>query len=205
MSVSEDNPAPSAGSKKLLRSRPKKVPNPEARMSLIEHIRELRNRVIKASIFMVLGMIAGWFLEGPVWKLISQPFCSLPARYFITDVHGHAQTCQRLIVTGLFDSLFIHLKLAVVIGLIISSPFWLFQFWAFVAPGLHKRERRWTYFFAGSAIPLFALGGGLAYFAMSKGLRFLLSLLPAGLERVHQRDQLPELRRGHAADLRIRA
>ncbi len=180
MSAAEDSPAPAAGGKKALRRRASKVPNPEARMSLIDHIRELRDRVLKAVIFAVLGMIAGWFIEAPVWKLISKPFCDLPAKYFTLDATGHHETCQRLIVTGLFDGLFIHLKLAIVVGLIISSPLWLYQFWAFVAPGLHRRERRWTYFFAGSAVPLFALGGGLAYFAMSKGLRFLLSLLPAG-------------------------
>jgi sec-independent protein translocase protein TatC len=180
MSVTEDSPAQSAGGKKVLQRRPKRVPNPEARMSLVDHIRELRDRVFKAVIFAVLGMIGGWFVEGPVWKLVSKPFCDLPAKYFTLDATGHHETCQRLVVTGLFDGLFIHLKLAIVVGLIVSSPLWLYQFWAFVAPGLHRRERRWTYFFACSAVPLFALGGGLAYFAMSKGLRFLLSLLPAG-------------------------
>ncbi len=179
MSVTEDESAQGAGSKKVLRSRGRKAPNPEARMPLIEHIRELRNRVVKAVLAMLAGAIAGWFIEPPVWNLISRPFCKLPEHFVTVDATGHAQTCHNLVVTGLFDSLFIHLKLAIVVGLIISSPLWLYQFWAFVAPGLHRRERRWTYFFACSAVPLFALGGVLAYFAMSKGLRFLLSLLPA--------------------------
>ncbi|HET9894816.1 MAG TPA: twin-arginine translocase subunit TatC [Streptosporangiaceae bacterium] len=180
MSISQDEPAQSAGSKKHPGPRGRKAANPEARMPLIEHIRELRNRVLKAAAAMLAGAIAGWFIEPPVWNLISRPFCKLPAHYVTVNVNtGKAQTCHNLVVTGLFDSLFIHLKLAIVVGLIISSPLWLYQLWAFVAPGLHRRERRWTYFFAGSAIPLFALGGVLAYFAMSKGLRFLLSLLPA--------------------------
>ena len=63
-------------------------------------------------------------------------------------------------------------------GVIISSPVWLYQFWAFIAPGLYARERRWAYFFVGAAVPLFAFGGALAYFAMTKGLRFLLGLVP---------------------------
>jgi len=179
MSVSEDESAQSADSKKAPRSRGRRAPNPEARMPLIEHIRELRNRVVKAAFAILAGTIAGWFIEPPVWNWISRPFCKLPAHLMTIDSTGKHQTCHNLVVTGLFDSLFIHLKLAIVVGLIISSPLWLYQFWAFVAPGLHRRERRWTYFFAGSAIPLFGLGGALAYFAMSKGLRFLLSLLPA--------------------------
>jgi hypothetical protein len=81
-------------------------------------------------------------------------------------------------VTGLFDSLFLRLKIALITGVIASSPLWMYQLWAFIAPGLYNRERRWAYFFAGSAIPLFALGGGIAYFAMTKGLRFLIALVP---------------------------
>lgn len=147
-------------------------------MPLIEHIRELRTRVIKSMISMLLGVIGSWFLFNPVWKFIVHPYCRLPAHdRFQLGSTGKHQTCQ-LIVNGLFDGLFIHLKLAIVIGLLITSPIWLYQFWAFIAPGLHSRERRWAYFFGFSAIPLFGLGGVLAYLAMSKGLRFLLGLVP---------------------------
>jgi len=146
-------------------------------MPLIEHIRELRARVLKSIAVMVIGSIAGWFIEPPVWNFLTKPYCRLPA-HDVNALHVSKSGCS-LIVNGLFDPLFIHLKLAVIIGLLISSPIWLYQFWAFVAPGLHRRERRWTYFFGGSAVPLFALGGFLAYFAMSKGLRFLLALVPA--------------------------
>jgi sec-independent protein translocase protein TatC len=146
-------------------------------MPLIEHIRELRNRVLKSLAIMVVGVIAGWFIEEPVWSFLLGPYCRLPAHDRNSLGLPNGSHCN-LIVNGLFDPLFIHLKLAIIIGLLISSPIWLYQFWAFVAPGLHSRERRWTYFFGGSAIPLFALGGTLAYFAMSKGLRFLLGLVP---------------------------
>jgi len=146
-------------------------------MSLVDHIRELRDRVIKAALAAVAGMVAGWFIQSAIWNVLLHPYCSLPAKDLAKQGLGGNGQCS-LAVFGVFDGLFIHLKLAVVIGLIVSSPFWLYQLWAFVAPGLHKRERRWTYFFAGSAIPLFALGGFIAYFAMSKGLRFLLGLIP---------------------------
>jgi sec-independent protein translocase protein TatC len=65
-----------------------------------------------------------------------------------------------------------------VVGLIVSSPIWFYQLWAFIAPGLYRREKRWTFAFVGTAVPLFALGGVFAYLAMSRGLRFLLSLTP---------------------------
>jgi len=147
-------------------------------MPLIEHIRELRTRVIRSMIAMTAGIIGGWFLFNPVWKFIERPYCKLPvSRLSLLGPTGKHESCH-LIVNGLFDALFLHLKLAIVIGLLLSSPVWLYQLWAFVAPGLHSRERRWAYFFGGSAVPLFGLGGVLAYLAMTKGLRFLLGLVP---------------------------
>jgi|SRR5712691_2152313 len=178
MSATQDSPAPGAGEEgKSRRPRLRREPNPDARMPLIEHIRELRNRVLKSIAVMVIGAIAGWFIEPAVWNFLLGPYCRLPAQDRNTLGLPKSNACH-LVVNGLFDPLFIHLKLAIIIGLLISSPIWLYQFWAFVAPGLHSRERRWTYFFGASAIPLFALGGTLAYFAMSKGLRFLLGLVP---------------------------
>jgi sec-independent protein translocase protein TatC len=88
------------------------------------------------------------------------------------------QGCQ-LFVNGLWDSLFLRLQISIVTGLILSSPIWLYQLWAFIAPGLYRRERRWAYYFVGAAVPLFAIGATIAYFAMTKGLRFLLHMVPA--------------------------
>ena len=185
MSAHQDSPAtvngsaPGDNSRKLRLPRGRKVVNPEARMPLMEHIRELRNRVLKALSAAAAGSVAGWFIEPHVWKFVTGPYCRLPTRFInplgLGAVHGGG--CN-LIVTGLFDYFFLHLKLAIAIGIIVSAPIWLYQFWAFLAPGLHSRERRWAYFFAAAAIPLFAIGGTIAYFAMSKGLGFLLHMLP---------------------------
>lgn len=169
--------------------RPRRVTNPEARMSLVDHIRELRNRVFKALLAALAGAIAGWvFLFHPVWRFLEGPFCKLP--HGVTGPTGSiasagvaaAHVCgNTLYATGIFEPLMLQLKVSITIGIVISSPVWLYQFWAFIAPGLHAREKRWTYFFAGSAFPLFAMGGALAYFAMTKGLRFLLGLTPPGV------------------------
>ncbi|HWB35585.1 MAG TPA: twin-arginine translocase subunit TatC, partial [Rugosimonospora sp.] len=70
--------------------------------------------------------------------------------------------------------LVLNMKIALYLGLIISAPIWLYQLWAFVAPGLHRHERRWAYWFAGFAAPLFAAGAVLAYFVVGRGLQFLL-------------------------------
>jgi sec-independent protein translocase protein TatC len=151
--------------------------NPEARMSLLEHLRELRNRVIKVALAVTAGSVVGWIVYNRVWNFISAPYCKLPQPKGLGTLVLH-QSCQ-LYVTGLFDSLFLKLQISIATGIILSSPVWLYQVWAFLAPGLYRRERRWAYYFVGAAIPLFAIGATIAYFAMTKGLRFLLHLVPA--------------------------
>ena len=147
-------------------------------MPLMEHIRELRNRIVKVALALAAGMIVGWFVYKYVWHFVQAPYCKI--NFANEPLVGHGQSCT-LYVNGIFDAFFLRLKLSFVVGVIASSPVWLYQFWAFIAPGLYSRERRWAYFFVGAAVPLFAFGGLLAYFAMTKGLRFLLGLVPHGV------------------------
>jgi sec-independent protein translocase protein TatC len=158
---------------------PGKRQNPDGSMPLMEHLRELRNRVFKALLFATIGAVVGWYIYPHIWHFIEAPYCRLNLHTEV-QVSGAGKGCH-LFVTGVFDSLFLRLKIAIITGVIISSPLWLYQLWAFLAPGLYARERRWAYFFAASAVPLFAAGGAIAYFAMTKGLRFLLELVPHGV------------------------
>ncbi len=151
--------------------------NPDARMPLLDHLRELRNRVVKAALALTAGSVIGWFVYPPVWNFIKAPYCKIPQPHGYGAIVLH-QGCQ-LFVTGLWDPLFLRLQISIATGILLSSPIWLYQLWAFIAPGLYKRERRWAYYFVGAAIPLFAIGATIAYFAMTKGLRFLLHLIPA--------------------------
>jgi sec-independent protein translocase protein TatC len=177
MSSTPDTPAPSRGRGFRVRH-PVTHGNPEGRMPLLEHIRELRNRLVKALLGLALGMIVGWAFFRPAFAFITEPFCH-------AEVHGLKDCTTHgnpLVVTGVFDPFFVRLKVAFVVGLVLSSPIWLYQLWAFIAPGLYAREKRWTYAFVGTAVPLFALGGFFAYLAMGRGLRFLLGLTPAGVK-----------------------
>ena len=178
MSVSPDDPAQSAGDSKLHLPRSRRAVNPEARMSLVEHIRELRSRVLKSLLAMVVGAVIAWIFYPHIWQFIKAPYCRLNPHLPDPALAHHGCT---LYVTGLFDSLFMQFKISIAVGILIASPVWMYQLWAFIAPGLHARERRWAYFFGGSAVPLFATGGTVAYFAMSKGLRFLLHVVPSGV------------------------
>jgi len=143
-------------------------------MSLVDHLRELRNRLIKAVLALIAGMVIGWLIYARAFAFITEPFCRVP----IQDTVGCGKDGHPLVVTGVFDPFFVKLKVAFVVGLIVSSPVWFYQLWAFIAPGLYRREKRWAFGFVGAAVPLFALGGVFAYLAMSRGLRFLLGLTP---------------------------
>lgn len=137
-------------------------------MTLIEHFRELRSRLFKASLGILVGLIIGFFLADAVFELLSRPYCSLP------DTRKPDGSCQDFLMLAPTDSFVLKLKLALWVGLIIGGPVWLYQLWAFIAPGLHRHERKWAYIFVSIAAPLFVAGAALAYFVVDKGLTFLL-------------------------------
>ncbi|MFC9974459.1 twin-arginine translocase subunit TatC [Spirillospora sp. NPDC127200] len=141
--------------------------NPDGRMPLLDHLRELRNRLIKAMIALVVGMIVGYVFFQPIWELLKEPYCQIPQARELNN------KCT-LVVDGIFSQFFVRLKIAMIVGLVLSSPVWLYQLWAFVAPGLYKRERRWTYAFLSIAVPLFLVGAWLAYLFVDKGLQLFL-------------------------------
>ena len=163
-----------AGSRVLDASR---KAGPDGRMPLIGHLRELRNRLLKAALALVLVMVLGFVFFNPIWHFVSHPFCSA----VINGKTGCRRTGDQLVVTGVFDPFMLRVKIAFFVGLIVSSPVWLYQVWAFIAPGLYRREKRWAYLFAGIAAPLFGAGAALAYVVMSRGLRYLLGLTPSGV------------------------
>jgi sec-independent protein translocase protein TatC len=178
MGTPPDTAAPAGGRGARL-PRPGKARDPEGRMPLMEHIRELRNRLIKAVLGIIAGMVVGWFLYERAFNFIIGPYCRITIQHTTGcgGPDGHP-----LVVTGVFDPFFVKLKVAFVVGLIVSSPIWFYQLWAFIAPGLYRREKRWAFGFVGAAVPLFVLGGLFAYLAMSRGLHFLLGLTPEGVK-----------------------
>src|SRR5487761_1487591 len=155
-----------------------KQSNPDGRMPLMDHLRELRSRVIKALLAIVTGTAIGLipWLYDRVWKFIEHPFCSAT----IDGKTNCRQIGDQLVVTGIFDPFTLRIEIAFIFGLVVTSPVWLYQLWAFVAPGLYSREKRYTYGFVGVAVPLFLVGAGLAYvmaMVLGFGLTFELPLL----------------------------
>jgi len=135
-------------------------------MTLIEHVRELRNRLFWASLGLVFGLIVGFIMSQWVFDLLQDPYCSLDSSW----IDGQC----RFVVLGAADSLILRLKIALWVGLIVGAPVWLYQLWAFIAPGLHRHERKWAYIFVAVAAPLFTCGAVLAYFVVKHSLAFIM-------------------------------
>src|SRR5262249_48032211 len=160
--------------------------NPEGRMPLLDHLRELRNRVVKMALALAAGMTAGFVFFGPAWHVIGRPLCSATIRG-----HSGCRTLgvNQLVLNGPLDAFYLRVKVALIVGVIVSSPVWLYQVWAFAAPGLHAREKRWSSLFLGAAIPLFLTGMTLCYLSLGRSMHYLLGLTPSGVQNLIQADQ----------------
>jgi len=148
-------------------------------MTLMEHLNELRGRLFKASLGVLVGFGLGfWLLAQWVLVKIQDPYCTLmEAKATVDGVLPPGWKCP-FVQLGVTDVFVLKMKIALWVGMIVAAPIWLYQLWAFIAPGLHRHERRWAYSFVAVATPLFAGGAVLAYFVVAKGLEFLLQFTP---------------------------
>ena len=160
----------------------KRQSSPDGRMPLMDHLRELRNRVVKVALAVIAGAVVGWVFYDRLWDFMQGPFC---------QAVGHCENNvpgRYLAFLGVLDPFYFKVKVALFAGALLTSPIWLYQIWAFIAPGLYRKEKRWTYTFLGAAIPLFGLGCFFAYLAMDRGLRFLMDMAPPGTATLYTAD-----------------
>lgn len=144
-------------------------------MPLAGHLLELRNRMIIAAVALLCGAIVGWFLYDPVLSFLQAPVQEIAAR------DGRVAEINYAGVASPFD---MKVKVSIFIGIIVSSPIWLYQIWAFIVPGLTKREKKYSVGFMIAAIPLFLAGAGLASFALPNAVKGLTSFTPSGASNI---------------------
>lgn len=143
-------------------------------MSLIDHLKELRHRLLICIWALLAGSVAGFFLYDPAMRLIQTPYCD-----FLRDHPDKAPFEQEgcsLIFLGAIDGFLITVKVIVFLALVAALPVILYQLWAFVVPGLTDRERKWAIPFVALSIVLFVLGGVAAFLTLPKALGFLLGV-----------------------------
>lgn len=140
-------------------------------MSLGGHLTELRKRLTWSAGFIVAGMVGGWFLYEPVYALLKAPIDAVAKKHSVNATLNFPD------VMGAFD---LHLQMSLFLGILITSPIWLYNIWAFITPALRKRERRYTLAFIFSATPLFFAGAWLAWSSYPNFVDVLIGMAPEG-------------------------
>jgi sec-independent protein translocase protein TatC len=148
----------------------------EGRMTLIEHLRELRNRMFIACVAVVVGFVVAWFFYEQLFNILQHP-----AEVAISRLPEKQRDKIDLFTPGVAGGFILQTKVSLVAGIVVSSPIWLYQLWAFIMPGLHRNERKWTYIFVMVAGPLFLSGVALGYWVMPKGMQVMLGFTPSGI------------------------
>jgi sec-independent protein translocase protein TatC len=147
----------------------------DVRMSLVDHLTELRNRLVKSSLALLVGVVAAYVFFPQIFHFLQRPYCDLPPS------HRFGGADCRLLVTGVLDQFLIRMKVSLIAGSVLSAPVWLWQLWQFVTPGLHPRERRWAVPFVASSLVLFVAGAAFSYYTLQNGLSFLLGIGGGGV------------------------
>ncbi len=143
--------------------------NPEGRMALKEHLREARNRLFKSAIAVLAATVVGFFVYEPVLRALAAPIIA------INEQEGRTASLNFDSAASPFDLL---IQVSVFLGLVLSSPVWLYQLWAFITPGLKTKERRIALAFIAVAFPLFLAGIGLAWLILPNAVRVLTEFTP---------------------------
>jgi sec-independent protein translocase protein TatC len=150
---------------------------PDGSMTLFEHLRELRYRLIVAVLAFFIGTVICWFFRDLLLELLERPYSigveALKAKY--PDAN------PVLYNPGITSPFTLALKVSGVAGAVLTSPVWLYQLWAFIVPGLLAKEKKWSLIFIGTATPLFLAGVLVGYIVVPKGITVLLGFTKSGV------------------------
>jgi sec-independent protein translocase protein TatC len=137
-------------------------------MPLLDHLIELRNRIMYAVIALVLGFAVCWFFAEPIYRFLVRPLADIYEQLGYHD--------RRMIYTGLTEAFFTYLKVAFFAGVFLTFPFVAAQLWLFIAPGLYRHEKEALLPFLIATPVLFFLGGAFVYyFVFPAAWQFFLS------------------------------
>jgi sec-independent protein translocase protein TatC len=143
--------------------------DPEGRMTLAAHLRELRSRLVKAILAIAAGGVFGLVFYQQIIDAFIGPF---------KDVAESEDLTAEINFGGIADPFVIPLKIALLVGVILASPVWIYQIWAFVTPGLYRNERKWTALVIFTSVPLFLAGIALCFWLLPRGLAVILGFTP---------------------------
>ncbi|MFD5626814.1 MULTISPECIES: twin-arginine translocase subunit TatC [unclassified Streptomyces] len=180
----------------MLKPARQKEKDPEGRMPLAEHLRELRNRLAKAMLAIVAITVVAAFFYNDIINLITRPIldsvgCDQSFEQLAKSTSG--EPCAQITINGLLTPFTLALKVSLMAGVVLASPVWLYQLWGFVAPGLHRHEKKYAYAFVGTGAPLFLGGAYFAYSVLPTTAKVLLDFTPDGTSNLLPLDDLLDL------------
>jgi sec-independent protein translocase protein TatC len=165
----------------VLRGKPRNPVGPDGRMALADHFRELRARLVRCALLLVVLFFVALFFYDQLFDLVMHPYND--AREQLGE-----STQTTAYIQGATGPLMLQMKLSGVAALVVASPYWLYQIWAFILPGLHPKEKKYTRLFAAVAGPLFILGVAVGYYVLPKGLKVLIGFTPAHVQNLVEFD-----------------
>ncbi len=152
-------------------------------MTLVEHLAELRSRLLRALVALAVGTVIGYVLFPHVLQILLQPYCAVSGQ--ILSATGEC----RLIALRPLEPFSVRVKTSFVIGLIVGGPVIVYQLWRFITPGLNPKERRYSLPFVLLSQLMFCLGVVFSYLVIPQGLRILLSMGGPGIEALLSADE----------------
>jgi sec-independent protein translocase protein TatC len=159
----------------LFRASPQNPVGGDGRMALADHLRELRARLLRCTLALTVALVVALFFYDQLFEIIYHP-------YQIAREQLQGQVDTQGTISGAGGPLLLQLKMCGIAAVVVTCPYWLFQIWGFIVPGLHAHEKRWTRLFAAVAGPLFIAGVAVGYYVLPKGLEVLIGFVPAKLQ-----------------------
>ncbi|MET8564148.1 twin-arginine translocase subunit TatC [Streptomyces flaveolus] len=167
----------------MLKPARNKEKDPEGRMPLADHLRELRNRLAKAMLAVVVVTVVAAFFYNDIINFLTRPILDsigCPETFAELAKASGKHQCAEITINGLLAPFTLALQVSLMAGVVLASPIWLYQLWAFVAPGLHRHEKKYAYAFVFTGAPLFFGGAFFAYKVLPTTAKVLIDFTPSG-------------------------
>ncbi len=166
-------------------------------MPLAEHLRELRNRLAKALLAIVVVTVVAAFFYQEIINILTEPILKSVGceKSFgeLAKAQAGSEPCAQITINGLLGPFTLALKVSLTAGVVLASPVWLYQLWAFVAPGLHRSEKKYAYAFVATGAPLFLIGAYFAYAVLPTSAKVLIEFTPSDVDNLLPLDELLDL------------
>lgn len=180
----------------MLKSARKQEKDAEGRMPLADHLRELRNRLVKSLLAMVVASVIAAFFYKDVMEFFTNPILgAVGCEHSFSDLAKASSEahCARIVQNGLLSPFTLALTVSFSTGAVLASPVWLYQLWGFLAPGLHRHEKKYALGFVGAGFPLFVMGAYFAYWSLPKMASVMLEFSLIGSDNQLPLDGLLQL------------